>query len=220
MAMAKSELEFHWAEYHRLLNQAIQHKAAWEIRSMIETALLACDFIDGMMQKERKQGNKEVQTVLAMDLILQYAPMLLDVESLARLGVIIKAYRRIERDTTDDMTEKLAQANGLLWKVQKLIGHIETHLVVNEFEAATLLEVFCSQALSILKTWEALQFIRRIHHGNPAQYSLWTLMDENTSAKCSGCGFLATAKKAAFLSNFKCDKCGELAVFVLVGAAG
>jgi len=87
---------------------------------------LACrERIDGMMQYEHRYADTEFDSVDATDLTLKYAPLLLGFASLDTLEGLLKEYRRIERDTSDNMADKLAAARILMWDAYHLWEHLE-----------------------------------------------------------------------------------------------
>src|SRR5438445_210985 len=114
MGMKKSEMEAHRDEYQARMAAARAAERDGLYREAMAEALSAWDFIDGMMQYEKRYEERSFDSVAAIDLVLRYAPLLLDRKSLDTLERLLKEYRRIERDTDADMGAKLASARAAL----------------------------------------------------------------------------------------------------------
>src|SRR5690242_9125656 len=101
--MTKAELEEHWDRYVQHMENAETAVHAGLHRKGLESAVCALDFVDGMMRHAERNESEVFSNVPAIEMILKYSPLLLDVESLDRLGVVLKTQRRIEKKTSDDI---------------------------------------------------------------------------------------------------------------------
>jgi hypothetical protein len=77
MVMAKAELESHSAMYQTLIDEAQSAEHSGFIRNAIKFAAMAWEHIDGMTRYKAKYENNEINQVLAIDLVLKYAPVIL-----------------------------------------------------------------------------------------------------------------------------------------------
>ena len=216
MPMTKAEMEEHDRQYHVLLAQAHEALRQGLVRRAVQHALAAWDHIDGMMQYDRKYENASFDTIPAVDLVLRYAPLLLDFRQLDRLEVLLKEYRRIERDTTADVGEQLAQARARMWNAHRLWDYIEHHPDVRQAELRTALGGEQQEWADIAAAWEKMGLLRRIPDGSTYRLAFSTRMDELVPAKCPECGNLAQAPKAMLLDEMRCPQCKKRALFVLV----
>ena len=87
------------------------------IRSRSKSAGARWDFVDGMMQFERNyehkdREDKDHEKIEAIDIVLRFAPMLFEHELLNKLEDMLKNQRRIDRNTTEDLSVKHARANA------------------------------------------------------------------------------------------------------------
>ena len=80
--MKKTEMEQHHTAYHEKVAKARSAERTGLYRRAMQLALSSWEHVDGMMQYERKYENAEFDTIPAIEMVLKYAPLLLDFESL------------------------------------------------------------------------------------------------------------------------------------------
>ena len=197
MPMTKAEMEEHDRQYHALMAQAQTALRQGLFRQAVQSALAAWDHIDGMMQYDRKYENAAFNTIPAVDLVLRYAPLLLDFRPLDRLEVLLKEYRRIERDTKADLADQLAQARARLWNAHRLWDYIEHHADVRQAELRGALGGQQQEWADIVTAWEKMGLLRRIPDGSTYTLAFSTRMGELASAKCPECGASRSAPKVS-----------------------
>ena len=78
--MTKAEMEQHSAAYHALMDQVSAAVRGGSYREAVDLAVSSFSHVDGMMQFDKKYGGKETTSVASIDLVLQYAPLMFDVE--------------------------------------------------------------------------------------------------------------------------------------------
>ena len=119
MPLKKSEMEAHRAAYYALisaraaLQQGLYHKA-------IDEASASWEYIDGMMQYERRYESKEFESVEGIDIVLEFAPLVFGFQSLEKLDELLRSQRRIDKHSSDDLAARLDSARQSLRDVHRL----------------------------------------------------------------------------------------------------
>jgi hypothetical protein len=185
-------------------------------RQAVQNALGAWDHIDGMMQYDRKYENASFNTIPAVDLVLHYAPLLLDFRPLDWLEALLKERRRIERDTTADIGDQLAQARARMRNAHRLWDYIEHHPDARQAELRAALGGQQHEWVDIVTAWEKMGLLRRMPDGSTSRLALSTRMGELVSAKCPDCGKFTQGPKAMFLDEVPCPHCRKRTLFVLL----
>ena len=218
MAMKKAEMEAHRQEYHALMAKA--RSAEWEglYRTAVESALSSWDHIDGMMQYERRYEEKEFTNIEGIDMILKYAPLLLDFASLDRLETILKETRRIEKNTSESMADKVAEARTLMWDAHRLWDHVEQNPEARQDRLSRVLGGKQEQWRSIAAVWGKMGLLQRTSEGGSYRLALSTRMGQVVLGKCPGCGGTVNAPKAMLLEKVACPECGASVLFVMLSA--
>jgi hypothetical protein len=174
-----------------------------------------------MMQYERRFEKKEtIKSIEGMDLVLKYAPLLLDFISLDRLASLLASRRRIDKNTTESYSDKLAEARARMWDVHRLWGHLERNPQTRQDELAGVLGGDQNEWRSVAEAWEKMGLLTRSPEGRSYCLTLSTRMGEVVPAKCSACGVVSEAPKAIFLEKLSCPDCDATAVFVLLRKGG
>lgn len=216
MAMKKADMEAHRAKYHALMSEARLAERAGLYRKAIESALASWDHIDGMIQFERKYEGKGFASIPTVEIILRYAPLLLDFQSLDALEILLKNFRRIERDTSDSLADKLARARARMWDNHRLWDHLERHPDIRQNELRRVLGGDQAQWRSVADAWEKMGLLRRTPEGGSYRVALSTRLGEPVPAKCPSCGEVVKAPKAIFLEKTACPECREDVLFVIL----
>src|SRR4051794_39311350 len=126
MAMTKAEMEGHHAAYHAVVAKARQAQQSGLYPEAIAFAMSSWEHVDGMMQYDRKQsGNADVATIEGIEIVLNCAPFVLDVQSLDNLDELLKSQRRIIKNTSENLTQRLSTSRTLLWAAHDLWNHLE-----------------------------------------------------------------------------------------------
>ena len=218
MAMKKAEMEHHHQQYQSLMADARAAEQAGMYRIAIEKALASWDHIDGMMQYERRYESKEFRSVPAIDMTLRYAPLLLDIASLDALEGMLKDCRRIEKNTSDGLGDKLAAARSFLREAHRLWDHLEWNPRSRQDKLRQLLGGDQNQWRGIAEAWDKMGLLRREPEGATYRLSLSTRMGEVVAAKCPGCGNVVEAPKAMCFEEMACPECDATVLFVILSA--
>ena len=214
--MNKAEMEDHRNRYLDLMAEASSAERVGLYRVVVEKAMACWEHIDGMMRYERKYGDKGFTSVPAIDLILKYAPLLLDFAGLNKLEDLLKDYRLIEKHTTVNLGDKLDATRALMWDVHRLWDYLEQNPNSRQDELRRLLGGRKQRWQDIVEAWEKMGLLRRKPEGATYRLVLATRMGEVVSAKCPACGELVEAPKATCLEETACPKCEKRVLFVIL----
>lgn len=216
MAMKKTELEAHRAEYEARMSSARAAERKGLYRVALEQAASTWDYIDGMMQYERRYQDAEFDSVPAIEMVLKYAPLLFQFESLNRLATLLENSKRIEKHTSADLGEQLRAARQRMWDNHRLWSYLEANSDARQDQLRMRLGGDQDYWRAIAEAWEQMGLLRRVPEGDSYRLLFTTRMDEVVKGKCSACGSVADAPKRTFLCRVTCNRCKEDALFVIV----
>ena len=211
-------MEDHRAEYQALMSKAQSAEREGFYRRAVELALASWDHIDGMMQYERRYEKKEFANIQGIEMILKYAPLLFDFPNLDKLEAVLKNYRRIEKNTSDNLADKLAEARALMWDAHRLWDHLERHPETKQNKLRQLLGGDQEQWRSVVNTWDKMGLVRRAPEDGSYRLSLSTRMGKVVPGKCPACGGIVTAPKAMLLEKSACPRCGRSVLPVILSS--
>ncbi len=214
--MTKIEMERHTAAYYQHLSRAISALKRKAFGEAMVSAVCSWDHIDGMMQYERKYESKESFTVEGIDLVLKYAPLLFDFESLDKLEALLKSQRRIAKNASANLEDGIARARATMWDAHRLWNQIESQPEVTHDKLRAELGGDQDRWRSLADEWQKSELIVQLPAGGSYRLSLSTDMNEVALAKCPACGALAKAPKAKLLQERHCPKCAATVSFVLL----
>ena len=209
-------METHRARYQGLMLKARLSEEVGLYRAAVDLALATWEHIDGMMQYERRYADKEFTSIQGIDMILKYAPLLLDFNSLNTLETLLKNYRRIEKNTSHNLADKLAKARTLMRDAYRLWDHLEHHPEARQDKLRQILGGDQDQWRSMVTAWEKMGLLRRTPESGSYRLALSTRMGKVVSAKCFSCGCVVDAPKAMFLEKQICSECRTRAMFVIL----
>jgi hypothetical protein len=212
--MNKAELEQHHTQYYAVLSETRETLQGGDYKKAVDLAVSSWEHIDGMMQYERKYNGRDSVEVEAIDTVLRFAPLLFDFECLNKLDVLLKGQRRIEKNTSADLTNLRAKARELMWEAHRLWNHLEQHPNSRQDELRRSLSGDQDRWRSMAETWEKMGLLSRTPEGGSYRLSLSTRMDEPILAKCPSCAALGKAPKSKFLDDVTCPKCHVNVSFV------
>jgi len=218
--MKKTEMEQHHTAYHELVAQARSAEQNGLYRKAMGLALSSLEHVDGMMQYERKYEHREFEIIPAIEMVLKYAPLLLDFESLDRLETLLKDCRRIEKNTSECLADRLSTARARMWDNHRLWDYIESHTWCKQNELRKALGGDQEQWRSVAEDWNRMGLLRRSAEAGSYALSLATQMGDLVMAKCPACGHTAEGTKAVFLDQVPCPKCGAPAFFIILATEG
>lgn len=218
MAMKKAEMEQHRAEYHALMSKARSARLEGLYREAVDAALSSWEFIDGMMQYERRYEHKEFDGIEGINVVLEFAPLLLDFDSLGKLDSLLKNYRRIDKNTSESLRDRLEKGRSLMRDVHRMWDHLEQNPGARQDELSQTLGGEQQQWQSVAEDWEKMGLLRRTPDRGSYRLALATRMGEVVPAKCSACGVVEMAPKSMFLENTTCPHCKATISFVLIAS--
>ena len=216
MPMTKAEMEAHHRQYQALMSQARTAEESGSYAEAIEKALACSEHIDGMMQYERRFMQREFKSIGAIEMTAKYAPLLFDKASLAKMENLLKEYRRIEKNTSEQMGDKVAEAREMMREAHRLWNHIEKHPGCRQDELRRLFGGKQEQWRSIAEVWEKMGLIRRTPKDGSYCLAVSTRMDEPVRSKCPACAHVMESTKVKCLGEVACPQCKTSVVFVIL----
>jgi hypothetical protein len=216
LSVKKAEMDEHRAAYQALMAEARAAEGGGLYAKAVHAALAAWEHIDGMMQYERRYTEKEFASIAAIELVLKYAPFLLDFPSLDALEKLLDENRRIERNTTSGVGEKLRKARERLREFHRLWEHIEKNPDAKQDELSAILGGDQGQWRAVAEGWERMGLVRRTPDQGTYKLAISTRLGEVVRGKCSSCGELGEGPKAIFLEKTECPKCRTRVFFVIL----
>jgi len=216
MAMKKAEMEDHHTQYRERVGRAWSAAREGRYEEAVEQALSSWDFVDGMMQFERRYMGAELVPVDGIYLVLKFAPLLFDFESLDQLEVLLKRQRRIEKNSPDSIADQISKARSRMWEAHRLWGHLEQLSNPTRDELSECLGDVDEQWRSIIDVWEKTGLVRHTPDGRSYRLSLWSPLDEVVRARCPACAVMVKAAKVKLLEQRSCPKYRESTLFVLI----
>ena len=214
--MKKTDMESHDTGYCSLMATAFEAEKNGQYFEAIKCALAAGPHIDGMMQYAQKYQARTFNAISAVEMVLRYAPLLLDAESLLSLGLLVKENRRIERDAYADWENTMSEARTRMWSNHLLWDYLEKHPGARQDELRQVLGGDQDHWRSTAKAWEKMGLIKREKQGEAVELRLATRLEETVLAKCPLCGKVATDAKFSFLAERSCPNCGATALLVIL----
>lgn len=216
MAAKKAELEEHRSKYHVAITSARAALKEGLYREAVAFAISSLDFIDGMMQYEKKYEAREFESIGSIDLLLKYAPFLLEFEVLDHVETLLKSQRRIERNSSRSLADELDQSRARMWAAYRLWNHLEHRPGARQDTLGRELGGSQDEWRSLAEQWERMGLVDRKPEGGSYRLALSTRMSETVLAKCPACGVVARASKSKFLEDRECPKCQVLVSFVVL----
>ena len=215
-AKTKVEMESHRAKYQEVMASARLALRKGQHDEAVTIAASSWMYIDGMMQFERKYENREFSNIEAIDVVLDFAPLLFHSQVLDDLESLLKSQRRIDRDASDDLAGSLANARARMWDAYRLWNHIERNDECRQDELRTALGGDQDQWRSIAEAWERFGLILRISDRNSYRLSIATRIDGEALAKCPSCGAMIKGSMYKLLDAIDCPKCRAKGIFVFL----
>jgi hypothetical protein len=170
-----------------------------------------------MLPYASRYEDREFSSISAIDLVLKYAPLLLDLRALDAVEQLLDDCRRIHRKSSEDLPAKVVTARESTRNNHRLWGHIERDGEILQDELQQALGGREEEWRAVLHAWTKMGLLRRTA-GAPYRVSLATRMGQIVRAKCSSCGHIDEAPKSMFLEKISCPKCRSAVPFVLLAA--
>jgi hypothetical protein len=216
MAMKKSEMEAEHLQYYEKMHLASVAEQNGLYREAVNLAVSAWPFVDGMILHARKYEDREVTRIGAFDIVLRYAPLLLDSRPLDELAQVLTKYKRVLKDGYAVMMDQLARARSRVLENHRLWTHLEQNPGTEQERLRQVLGGDQEEWRGVAESWERMRLVSRTPAGRSYRLTLSTRMGEIVRAKCPRCGQVAEAPKAMFLDETTCPECGHASLFVLL----
>jgi len=216
MPLKKAEMEDHAWQYASLLEKAKSAILQGLTRQAVDLAFKSLPYIDGMMQYGKRYCSTSFETVEAIEIILEFAPLLLDFKSLELLRSLLNDKRRIERDTSVDIGEKLEKAVAQLKQVHAVLDRLEQKGAVEVLDLRSMFGKNWRQAENIQSNLLRMGLLKKVETGGKTILSLSTRLGQIVRAKCPECGEVADGPKGIFLEESACPRCAKSVLFVLL----
>lgn len=216
--MSKATLQEAQAKYDDLTDQMREAERAGNFELAIRLAKQAWQFVDDMMKFEKRYEGGTFRSVPCIELVLRYAPLLLDKGSLIELANLLKEKRSIDRNATVNLAERVDQSLSKLMSVYRLWQHIEHHPLARQDELREQLGGNQADWRALSEQMCAVGLFTRAPSGTSYALSIATSLGESVRGKCSGCGARVRATKWELLGSQKCPGCEQLCVFCIIPA--
>jgi hypothetical protein len=217
MAKNKAELQFDAKRYRAAVTSMRRAHKEGDVLRAIQFAVDACDYIDGMMQFEKRfEKRAERKSVETVDYVFKYAPLVFDRKSIERIGALLKEQKRIDKTATDDLAADFAQTVDLMWDAHRLWEAIRTIPGLRQDELKLRLGGNQERWRAIAESWEELGLIHRTPDRSSYLLSLTTRRNTPIRGKCSSCGATGKATRGTFLEDITCPKCKATVTFVIL----
>ena len=217
--MRKAEMEQCYAEYDSRMTQSEKAHRQGIFHKAVQWALAAGEYVDGMIQYERNCTEialSRIRALDALDMVLRYAPLLLDFSSLEKVGQLLAECRRIEKNVTTDYAKELADAGSRMWQCHRLLDHLERNADCRQDELRQLLGGDQDGWRRTAEGLEEVGLLRRAREGGSYRLALMTQMQEVVKAKCQSCGAVTEGPKIRFLERVSCSRCQQSVLFVIL----
>lgn len=206
--MNRDELENHRANYHARVLLAKDAEREANFIDAVHHAKSAWKFIEGMIDYELKYQEQTVENVDAIELVLQYAPVVFDLSSLTELDAFLKEHPRIARHTRNDFAGDTRVARKMI----RQAGHLWSRL-----ESEGKIEANPAELTPIAEAWREMGVVRKVEQKDGTeQLQFTTRLDTPSRGKCPECGAVVKGTKSKMLEELRCPHCFGMVQFVFV----
>lgn len=220
MAKTKTDLELDDARHREQMTAARDALERNAFLEAIQLAVSALPHVDGMMQYDRRWGSKsDFTSIDSITIILRYAPLVFDVESLDTLDALLKSQRRIDKNAAADLAADHQTAMATMWDAHKLWTRLELEPDIRQDELRQRFGGNQDQWRWICETWERMGLLRRVPEKGSYIVSLISRLDTRMRAKCGSCGATGQADKFHLYQEIQCPKCKATGFWVIIPAA-
>jgi hypothetical protein len=214
--MTKAELEATSVSYHELVEGARRLQSTGLVKNAMEMAAKAWECVEGMLQYERRYEKAEVGAVDAFDIVLNAAPLLLDLKALNQLEQFIASRRKLSRDKSLNLPERIVEARGRIEENHRLFGLIQERPDMTQDALRRELGGEQAHWRATVDAWELMGLLHRTPLSGSFTLRLATRMGEVVKAKCPRCAESINAPKAMVLEKLKCPGCAHSVWFVML----
>jgi hypothetical protein len=220
MAKNKAQLQSDAAHYRAAVELMRNAHVDGRYSEAVEIASQGCDFVDGMMQYERRfEGRGDRKTIETFNYIFQYAPLVFHRNSLETIGGLVKSQKRIDKNTTSDLSGELSAATVLMWDAHRLWCLLEQVGETHQDKLRVTLGGDQDRWRAIAESWSHMGLVHRIPERGSYRISLATRITAEVRGKCASCGATGKAAMGRFLEAIACPKCKATTQFVMLPMA-
>lgn len=212
MAMKKAEMEAQHKEYSRFVLEARSAVERLEFRESIRLAECSWEFIDGMLQFEKRFLSSEKVNIHGLTIVFHYSPLLLDFEILERLESFLESTPRVKKNSDKDVIRQLEESRECLAQSHKLWGWLDDRKSIYMDDVKNSK----SSIKKIVAFWVETGIAKWIPKSERQVLKLVTHLQEIIRGKCSFCGVCVQAQKSKLLDTVVCPNCKQRMVFTLL----
>ncbi|MGC4002557.1 MAG: hypothetical protein QM811_05195 [Pirellulales bacterium] len=214
MATTKSDLEASYNAYHSGFTFCKLHLQENRYAQAVELASTTFPHLEGMIHFEKKYNKIDIDDIGVINLIIRFAPVVLDIESLSALEIVLLNNKRIKKIANRDYLSELEFAKTKLYEANRLWMGLENRKINFQADIGKTLGGDQDWWRWLCECWELAGLIHRVPQSNSYKISLASYMHEVVSGKCPTCGACASGKQSLFWDSVKCPKCTNQVYFV------
>jgi hypothetical protein len=207
MAKKKIEPKAGSRRYSSLMAAAEAAESQGHVLNAVDLAVAAWEYLDNALHYKSRNGSPNVETISAIEIVLHYAPLLLDYRKLDAAESLLKSSRKINRKMRKDLEKKLHLARTRIRDNHRFWTYVEPPGMILETELAAALGGDDSYWQWLSKAWAAMGIIERIPHEDTFCVAINSPLHQIAPAKCPACGKVSQAPKAIFLEPTNCPAC-------------
>jgi hypothetical protein len=211
--MTKAEMEAHSYAYQERMQAVRVAENAGLYGAAVAAAISAWQHIDGMLQYRKKYESHDTISIESVEVVLEFAPLLLDARSIAALEQLLDDNRRINSEISRD---KLAEARSRLRETHRIWTYIELHPNVEQTELWAVSGANKKEWQAVVGAWTKMGLVHQTERENSFTVALATRMGQIVSAKCPSCGTVVQGPKGMFVEPAHCTECRHTGLFVLL----
>jgi hypothetical protein len=204
----KAELEWNANTFKTLSQQARGLIAEYNYTRAIEIALQSLQFIDGMIQYERRYNKQENVQQSTLAIILNYAPVIFHYRAIDTLEAYLLSTKRVHKTSDIDWLERIVAARQMMTSALNLWQCIEVDQDYKHID--NTFRVFLTDC------WLRLGLIAK-RTTNVAGFAFVSSLSERFRGKCSSCGLVCDTTKETLLSDMNCPGCKVSCSMVILG---
>jgi hypothetical protein len=219
MAKNKAQLQSDVAHYRAAVAAMRTAHSEGRYSDAVGIATKASDFVDGMMQYERRfESQSERKIIETINYVFQYAPLIFDRISLETINGLLKSQKRVDKNTIADLAGELKAAIELMWDAHRLWTLLEQVGDAPQDKLRVTLGGDQDRWRAIAESWGHMGLVRRVPERGSYRISLVTRIAEEVRGKCASCGATGKAAMGRFLEEIACPKCKAKTQFVILPA--
>lgn len=212
--MSKAILQAAQVAYDDAVAQARAYEREGRLDEAIASSKKAWQYVEDMMKFERRWEKREFSSVPCIDMVLRYAPLLLDEESLSDLEALLKSRKSIDRLASDDLAAQLQKARDHLSDARKVWAMLDGRDWTDSAEIVRLSGVGAAAGRKSLTDWQKIGAIEARDVDGRREIRPVFADARPTVAACRFCGSDVQCTCGETLQPRACAKCGKTSCFI------